>query len=307
MIIAPKKEINILSSNVAEVETGVSVWSDTETYSAAAVVQLNAPTHKKYKALQDVPADVNPLSDVNATTGIGTYWFDSGSTNYFRAFDELGSSQCVNADSINYKFQTSDVDILPLENLRCATVRIKIINEENSETLLDETVEVRQREVYDWFDWTYAVDDFQTSFYKNLPMAYNSTMEIWIENAESDVSVGHIAFGRSKNYGLTLANPKPISSRRGITSKTRNEFGEIVTRRKARYKRMSITCLVDSNATDLIEDRLEEIVDTPCIFVGDESEGGYKSLLIYGEMKDHDMPISISAKTTYKLDVEGYL
>ena len=69
---------------------------------------------------------------------------------------------------------------------------------------------------------------------------------------------------------------------------------------------MKISCIIDSFSVDIIEQRLDDLADTPAIFVGDEREGGYNALLIYGELKDHDMPISVS-KTKYQLEVEGYL
>jgi len=303
MIIAPKSEPVIISSSVAEIEAGVAVYDPLTSYQVGAVVQVNAPTHRKYKAVQATTGN-DPVLDVNPVTGIGTYWLDDGATNYYRAFDELGSSKCIST-SINYKFSASDIDVLMLDGLKSSTVRVKLINENNASVLLDETFETESRDVYDWYDWTYANIEPHRSFYKLLPMVFNSSIEIWIEGTGFSPEVGHIVFGHSKSYGLSLADPKPVSSRRSVSAKSRDGFGEIVTRRKARYKRMSITCLLDSIAVDTIEDRLEAIVDTPCIFVGDERDGGYKSLLIYGEMRDHDTPIGIS-KTSYKLEVEGY-
>lgn len=304
MRIAPKAEVTILDSNVAEIEVGVDVFDPLISYVVNNIVQVNAPTHRKYKAIQ-ASTGVDPVLDVNPITGIGTYWYDNGATNYKRAFDELGSSKCENIDSIYYKFATSDIDVLMLGGLTGITVRIVLTNVDTSTVMLDETYDTQSREVYDWQEWIVEPLEYHSSFFKILPFIYNATMEVWIDNTGFTASAGHIVFGRSKNYGLSLIDPKPISSRRGINSKTRDEYGNIITRRKARYRRMKITCIIDSSSIDIIEDRLELIVDTPCIFVGDEQDGGIKALLVYGEMKDHDMPIS-RTKTTYQLEVEGY-
>lgn len=307
MIIAPRDEIVILDSNIAVVESGVTVWDATATYSLKDIVQVNGTTNRKYEALGDVPAGINPVDDVNEVTGKGTYWFDRGATNYMRAFDELGSSQCENADSIYYKFSTSDIDTLMLDNvITAATARIVLTNNTTSTVVLDETLDLTTRYVYDWADWTYAPTEYKRSLYYNLPIIYDGTLEITLTNTGSTVKTGHIAYGRSKKFGLSLISPNPVSSMRGVTSKTRDSFGNIITRRKARYKRMSISCVIDSGAVDLIETRLNDLADTPAIFVGDERDGGYAALLIYGELKDHDMPISL-VKTQYQLEVEGYL
>jgi len=314
MIIAPRTKANILSSNIAEEEAGIAVYdSSKDDYTTGDLVQVTSPYYRKYEAIQAVPkGDTNPLArpenDVNPVTGIGTYWFDRGATNYMRAFDELGSSKCSNSDEIYYKFSISDIDVLmidAIENVK--TIRVVVTkNDDDSTVAFDKTFDMSFRDVYDWQDWTYAPTEYRRSFFVLLPLVYDATLEVYIDNPDNVVAVGHIAYGRSKNFGLTLIEPNPTSSMRGITSKSRDKFGNIITRRKARYKRMSISCIIDSFAIDIIQNRLNDLADTPAIFVGDERDGGYKALLIYGELKDHDMPISV-AKTTYQLEVEGYL
>jgi hypothetical protein len=305
MLIAPRADINILDSNVDEEEAGVTVWASDTSYSLNDTVQVTA-THRKYKATQDVPENIYPPDDVNPTTGIGTYWYDYEAVNYYKAFDELGSSVCQNTDSIYYKFTTSDVDLLMLENLTASEVRVIVTNTATGIVIQDVTTDLTTRDVYDWFEWTYEPFEYQNSFALLLQMAFESTLEIYINNVGSVAKVGHIAFGRSVNAGISLANPAPIVTRRGLTTKTRDEFGNIVTRKGARYKRMTINCIIKSIAIDTIEQRLERMADKPLIFLGDESEGGFRSLLIFGELKDHDMPIA-SCGTKYQLEVEGYL
>jgi len=305
MRLAKRSEIIILDSNVAVEEEGTPVWNSDDTYSVLSIVQSSL-SNRKYKAIQDIPAGIDPVVDVNVTTGIGTYWYDIEATNYFKAFDELGSSVCSNENEIYYKFQTSDIDILYLGNISANSVRVVVTNSDEDTILLDSTYDTTSRDIYDWYDWTYNPIEFDNNFFANIPMAFNTTLEIYITNTNSIASVGHIAFGRGVNAGLTLLGPAPTISKRGVTSKTRDEWGNIVTRKKARYSRMTISCIFDSFSVDIIENRLEKFVDTPLIVVGDERDDGYKSLVIYGELKDHNMPIGIS-KTEYKLEIEGYL
>lgn len=302
---APRTEAVILESNIPVIEAGIDVWANTGTYLSQATVQVNGTTHKIYKSIKAGGEAISPELDVD-DSGTGEYWKCFGATNYKRAFDELSSSKCSNPLEIYYKFQVSDIDLLMLDGLVGDTLRIKVTNTENSVAILDETTEISFRDVGDWFDWTYAVPTQQKSHFKLLPMAFNATLEVWITKTEGAAEVGHIPYGRSRDYGLTLADPQPVTSRRGITSKSRDTFGNIVTRRKARYKRMKISCIIDSSRTDNIEDRLDELADTPLIAVGDERDGGYKALLLYAELKDHDMPIGIT-KTVYQLEFEGYL
>ena len=304
MIIAKRSVPNILSSNVPVDEVGIVVWDSAATYVTTDLVQ-SSTTNSVYKAIVDVPAGIDPSVDAGNEAGIGTYWYRDRATNYYKAFDELASSKCTNPSQINYKFSVSDIDLFMLEGVSADSIRIVVTNEDTSTVIFDETDDLTLREVFDWHDWTYAPTEKVSSYFKLLPMSYNASIEIWIDSVD-DVEVGHIVFGRSRGFGLTLSDPAPVTSRRSLTAKSRDEWGNIITRRKARYKRMTINTVIDSSAVDMIENRLEEIVDTPCIFVGDESDGGYQSLLIYGELKDHDMPIG-TTKTQYQLDVEGYI
>ena len=307
MIIAPRAPIDILGSNIAKEESGIAVYDATVDYLLNDVVQVNGTTNRIYEATQAVPAGTDPVVDVNNTTGIGKYWFDRGATNYMRAFDELGSSRCSNADSIYYKFAISDIDTLMIDSINNVnSIRVVLTSNTDNTVMFDESFDIAFRDVYDWSDWTYAPNEYKKSFYTLLPMVYDATLEVYIENTGSTVEVGHIVYGRSKKFGLTLIDPQPTSTMRGVTSKSRDAYGDIITRRKARYKRMTITCIVDTFSVDMIEERLNDLADSPSIFVGDDSDGGHRALLIYGEVKDHDMPIG-RVKTKYQLQVEGYL
>ncbi len=307
MLVAMRIEPDIVSSNISSSESGISAWDKDTDYAIGDVVQGATDTNKLYRALQ-ASKSVKPEDDVNINSGIGSRWMDYGATNYYRAFDALSSSKCSHASKISYKFKTSDVNVLMLGNVDASEVNIKVTKADDDGNytivLLDVTESLQARMVYDWYDWTYAKSERVRNYFKILPMGFDTQLEVTLTG--TNISVGHIVYGQGISVGLSLANPAPTTSNRSITAKSRDEWGNIVTRRKIRYKRMTINCMIDSIAIDTIQDRIERFVDTPCVFVGDERDGGYKSLLIYGELKDHDMPIGI-VKTSYQLEVEGYI
>ena len=306
MIIAPVETPVILASNVPQVEVYVLVWNSTDTYLLGDEVQVNGSVNKKYKASQNVPAGVDPSVDADKDSGVGTYWVYIEATNYAKPFEVLNSSVATQADSISYTFAMSDIDVMLLTSLHAKTVQVIVTNLDNGVVVSDETYTTWQREVYYWFDWTYAKEEYKTKLTVELPLIYNASVQVILSDVGNTVQIGHLVYGRSQDVGLTLANPAPTTTRRSLTSKSRDDFGNIITRKKIRFWQMSINCLIDSVSIDIIEDRLEKFVDTPCIIVGDFRTGGYETLSIFGEIKDHDMPIGIS-KTQYKLEVEGYL
>ncbi len=304
MIIAPRMEPVIIDSNVDVEESGIDVYSDDTDYIVGDYTQVNGTFNRIYRCISD-STGLNPSLDVNAESGTGSKWIDKGSTNYYRAFDVSSSSKCKNSESIYYKFAVNDVDVLMLSGLKALSVRV-VTSSADDTVIFDKTYDTSTRDVYDWQDWLTAPLEFMSSFFAIIPFGYGLNLEVFIENAGGDAEVGHFVFGRSKSVGLSLMDPAPTSTMRSLTSKSRDSNGNIITRKITRFKRMNITCLIDSKSIDIIEDRLNSLADTPCIFVGDDSDGGYKALLIYGEIKDHDMPIGVS-KTTYKLEVEGYI
>jgi len=305
MLIAKVEDVNIVSSVVEVVEAGVPVWDVNTSYAVDDEVQINGTTNKKYKAIV-ANTGVDPLIDVQGEATNGTTWFFSGYTNYAKPFDELNSERSERNDEISYVFSVSDIDLLLLTGVVAKNIEVIVTNLATNTIVFDETYEMFSRGVYDWFDWTYAETEYKSTFSQQIPPVYDATLEIKLTNAAHTVEVGHICYGRSKDLGLTLVDPSPKSSMRSISSKTRDIWGNIKTRKKQRYKRATINCLIDSASIDIIEDRIEGFVDTACIIVGDERDKGYKSLSILGELKDHDMPISVS-KTKYTLEVEGYL
>lgn len=305
MLIAKVEDKNITSSVVEVVESGIPVWDSTTTYNIGDEVQINGTTHKKYKAIVQ-NTGVNPLDDVVGEETHGDYWYFTEYTNYSKPFDVLNSDKSERLDEISYVFSTHDIDVVMLTGVEADTVQIIVTNLDTNTVVYDETTEMYTREVYDWFDWTYAQSEYKSTFSRRVPPVYNASVEIKLVNTGQTVKVGHICYGRSKDVGLSLIDPAPKTTMRSITSKKRDSWGNIVTRKKQRYRRMTINCLIDSLSVDVIEDRLEGFVDTPCIILGDERDNGYKSLSILGELKDHDMPISV-IKTKYQLEVEGYL
>jgi len=305
MIIAPKIKPNIIDSNIDKIESGIDVWATDTTYEEQKLIQVDGG-ERIYQAVKDVPENINPLDDVNKFTGYGEYWFDVGATNYYRAFDEKGSSTTENETEIYYKFAISDVDTLMLENLQAEEVQIKVTDNKTGDVIQDVTLNTTYKEVSDWWEWTYAEPEYQRTAGAILFMSFDATLEVWIRNSLDVAKVAHIVYGRSRYVGLELANPAPVVSNRGITTKSRDQWGNIITRKKARYKRMSITCQIKGSTIDQIQQRLEKVVDIPLIVVGDTRQDGFKSLAIFGEIKDHDMPIG-NNYTQYQLEVEGYI
>lgn len=301
MTATPKQEVVILSSNVSTAESGMSLYSEGTTY-------------KEYDYCYTTDGNIWRFSDVTTASGINpetdttSKWSYFGKTNYYRAFDPYRSSSCTNADTITYSFSVTDIDTLTFLKLNAKSVSVSLINDDTGETVISETYETYDRDVYDWHDWTYAQSEFISSLY--IPfnhMVLNGTLSVTIDNTGSTASVGHIVYGRSLALGVTLASPEPVASIRNITSKERNQYtGVIELSDPITYKRVTCNVLVDSASVDRTNNRLEKLNGTPCLFVGDNREDGYSSLMAFGLHRDFDQPIG-AIKTQYQIQIEGFI
>ena len=301
MLVIPKVDVSIVSSNVATIDPNFNQWVagyNTTGYMIGDFVQI-VSTDTIYRSAKDNNL-IDPLTDTYNES-----WIEYGATNYKKAFDSKRSSKCENADTIYYEFSTSDIDSVSLMGLEAKTVTVKLTNNATATVMLEETIDTLERDVYDWYDWTYAQVDHISSLYKALPLVFDGKLEITIDNTGSIAKVSHIIYGRALQLGLTLAEPMPIASIRNIASKTRDVFGDLKTEVNITYKRMLVNVILNSVAVDRVQNRLEKLNGIPCMFVADEREGGYASLSIFGVHKDFDMPIGVSI-TKYQLEIEGF-
>ena len=112
-------------------------------------------------------------------------------------------------------------------------------------------------------------------------------------------------YGRTSQIGLSLIYPKnPLVSRRMFIKKERSPDGRIYIKPGVKYKRMHVPVMIETKAVDSVLQALDGINGIPSLFIGDEREEGFESLLVYGIFKDLDIPITIKI-SMYELIIEG--
>ncbi len=296
MLIVPQTNIDIVSSNVPDVEVGIEEYNPNEnkTYNLDDEVQYKDTI---YKCLKD-----NTSNTVPGTNSL--IWSAQSKTNKYRMFDAFMSSGTSNANSIQYKFNVGDVDTVAFFGLVAQSVRV-IIKDANENILYDKKIETSVRHATNWYDWTYIKPKERKALhFRGLPMVYNATMEIIINNGSSIAECTHLAFGTSMDLGITLLNPSPIVSVRNIIPKTKNDKGIVLTSKSLTYRRVVANVMIENELIDEVQDQLDLLNAEACLFIADEREQGYASLLIFGLYKDFDIPIGYE-KSVYQIEIEG--
>ncbi len=297
MLIGPAAAINILSSNVNVTDEGIIQWT------ANGDVELSLEVQKGDDIFESLTVNNNAEPVAETTTLEYKYLRKS---NRLKMFDPYINTKTVRADNLTYELAVSDIDMVAFFGLEAKSVRVEMFNATGT-SFYDKTIVTYDRDTTDWASWSTASAEFSTNaFFKDLPFIFDAKLKITIENTGSLVKCGHCAFAESKNLGITLADPKPISSIRNIINKEKLPDGTIKTENSMTYKRVVANVLLDTNRASEVQNILEKYTVTPCIYVADEREGGVDTLLTFGLYKDFDMPIGIN-KTQYQLEIEGVI
>ncbi|EAJ5930959.1 hypothetical protein LVN59_001389, partial [Campylobacter jejuni] len=116
---------------------------------------------------------------------------------------------------------------------------------------------------------------------------------------------GHILIGKKEFAGVTIypANSTYINYSKTST----NEWGvtNVVTGKKAKY--LEFIVAVEKKDFDYYDDLIAGLYNTKALFIGDESELGFKKLTTFGILKDYSAPLEDQDYMQYKLNIQGLI
>jgi len=293
MLVVPQQEINILDNNIPD--NSEPVWESSTTYNKDDLVQYG---NYVYKSLIDSNSgnqpDISPLA-----------WYKVYPINRWALFDGWTDTQTIykgDDDCIYYEVKTSDVDYIAFFNLYGSKVKIELLDS-NDNLFYEEEKSLITYNISDWYEWTYNPPIYRRNIAFNLPMLYDGKLKFYIyKRSDGIAKVGNCAYGRSQNIGVSLYGARV--SRRNIIKQSRDEYGRLYTSLQGQYQRISVPVICDTGMVDSIVNKLADIASVPTLFIADEIEGGFETLLVYGIYKDFDIPISIN-KSQYEIEIEG--
>ncbi|MGE4517321.1 MAG: hypothetical protein AB7D96_10720 [Arcobacteraceae bacterium] len=296
MLIAPQTDILIVGSNVPEYESGIHIYSEEPT-KVFVVDEETQHGDTVWKCLKANTSNIEPGSN-------SLYWKATRKTNRHKLFDPRRSYATTNPQTIEYTLTVGDVDTVAFLGIDAETIRV-VIKDYDGVVRYDHTIEAKNRNVSNWYDWTYVKARQRPAVhFTNLPMIFNATMEITIDNNQADARCTHMAFGTSMDLGITLIDPSPTIGTRNIIPKTKEADGSVKTDNSLTYKRITAYVMVENKRVDDVYEQVDVLNGTPCLFIVDEREKGFASLLAFGFFKDFDIPIGYQ-KSVYQIEIEG--
>ena len=290
MIVIPQAGQKNLTTNVPD--NAEPAWQSGTDYAAGDRVQYD---NKLYEAINAVNSTTPPDQDV-------LNWLYVSPVNKFAMFDHFMTTSTVYDQAIDVSVGVSDCDGIGLFGLRAASVRVRVHDNTGNQDVYDETINLVNYDITDWFEWTYNAPVYKDRIFVNIPMFYDATLYVTIAPRDGEAACAFMAWGRSWYLGATLYGASV--SARSNAKKERSKDGHVYLQKGISWRRMSVPVIIDeSNIDDAIR-RFEKLDGIPAMYVGDTREGGHDSMMIFGFYRDFDVSISVS-KSRYEIEIEG--
>lgn len=289
-------DANLVSSNVTE--NDYAAWNSGTTYALGDFVILTS-THKIYKSLQASNTNHDPTTSP-------TWWADQGSTNRWKMFDEIVSTQTSRTSPITVVIDCGRINSLALVNLSATSANVVITDTVDSSVVYDKTIDLVEYPAPDWYSYFYSPFSAKTAaVFSDIPPFSTARATITITNTAGNAACGICVMGMllylgDSDYGSTSVRNIDYSR------KDVDEFGNYVITKRRFAKLIKTVLNTSSTRTDYINRVLSEYRSTPVMWIGDTS-GTFDSLIVYGFYKDFETVLTDYTESTCTLEIEGLI
>lgn len=293
-------EAMLISSTVAEPDTGENAWSGATTYALSDEVYL-ASTHRRYRSKQAGNLNHNPATDD------GTWWLNIGGTNKWAMFDEYVGTATPDTDTLEVTIAPGVCDGLFLYGMVGETATVVMTDGAGGPTVYERELNLLLPKINDWFAYYFEPYRQVPAFvFTDLPPYLNGRITLTVEG-DGAVACGMMLPGRTYNIGSTLTRPRvgiKDYSRKTIDSET----GFVTLEQRKFAKTLKADVRLAADVWNEVHDVLESLRATPCVWVGDNEGGeGIQPLTVFGFYRDMFLTVDLATAGIYSLDVEGMI
>lgn len=245
-----------------------------------------ASSHLRYLSLQNGNVGVTP-----GGAGSDEWWLVMGSSDQWKPFDAVVSSQVESAGTITYELDPGEpIDSIALMNIEAASIEVTMTDVGGAGVPVV------------WSVTTYADELYTSDLAKtDFPLTYLTPHIVIVVTPQSGLAkVGEIVLGQQKEIGLTNYSPSI-----GITDysiKDVDIFGNYTVLERSYSKRLSCQTTLENTQLDSIYKTLAAIRAIPVVWVGSDL---YASMIVYGFFKDFGIVIPYPTMSTCSLEIEG--
>jgi hypothetical protein len=286
---------NLLTSNVAQ--TDYAPWDATTPYVAGdRVIYVASNIHNVYEAAASTTGD-----DPYYSTVTPAKWGLVGSTNRWKIFDGMLTSQTVNGGSIDVTlYPIEPIDTVALLNSSAVSARI-VVTDASAGTVYDQTHSlVDPAGVQDWYAYFYEPTGRAADFVvTDIPRYANAAVRIVLSSPDY-ARCGEVVLGRAKDIGYTSYGASVGVQDYSI--KQQNAWGDYEIVERPYAKRGEFRIEMPNAGVDALQAMLAAYRSEPVLYIGSEEFG---STLLYGFYKDFAVDIAYPSFSVCTLSVEG--
>jgi len=275
-------------------------FTTTATFNTGASAQV-AAENSVYKSLID--GNTN-----GATPSLSADWIKDGATNPSRLSDGFLHSQTIGDETINngsvsFDVISDSIDAFALMNIEADTIDMTYLADDGVTVIKQQTVNLILNADLDIIDYIYNEEDkLKNSYLVYLQRAYTTTVRIALHKTIGVAKVGICLPGKILQIGQSkwgIETPKKNYGKR-----VDNDFGISTFVIGKKVKTMKVDCLIPTDEFSIIDRELDDLLDTPTLFLGDARENGQESTWVYGTLKSA-IPImenELGSKILIKID-----
>lgn len=296
-------DTTLTSTNVTE--TDYTDWATATGYVVGDQRQITTPNvHTVYECIQAHTSDANnkPTVDVDAETGIGTYWIRLKATNPWAMFTDQISDRTVRALNITVTITPGDVvNGIALYNLSGVSVQVQV-NDPTAGVVYDNTVDLIENEGVDnWYDyWFSPVETKSDIALTDLPSYSAADVIVTIDGGTGDAACGLLTLGYQREIGVSEHGTS--ISIIDYSRKERDTYGRPIIVDRGFSKVASYDVMVETNRISYIQKLLATLRTTPVTWIGSEQ---YGATIVHGYYRDFDIVFRDPVSSPATIEVEG--
>ena len=254
--------------------------------------------HRVYEVIVATTTD---RPDLGAVASSPT-WLDLGSTNRYKMFDEIISTQTSNTGTIEVTITPNEVvNAVAFFGIYGSEITVEMddptegIVYSSTKQLQDNTL------IVDWYSYFFEpISYISDAVFLDLPSYGSADILVTIDAGAEDAKCGEMIIGKQRALGVT--NFGSAVSIQDYSRKERDQFGNTIIVQRAYSKRADYDVTVETNSVAAIQKVLADIRTVPTVFVGEENK---PETIVYGFYKQFNIVLSTPSISDCSIEVEG--
>jgi len=295
---------DITSSTVSYPDTGEAAWSTVVTYAAGDTksYQIDGVWHR-FESRQG--SNLNHLPTAYPDDASNLWWLDLGWVNQIAAFQLDRNTQTITTSPYVVAVDPGErFGAIGIGNIQADDVLLEVYD--GATLIHSETKELKRRDVYDWYSWTYEpFYQVQGTIFTDIPINSSYTFKLTFTDSTGTVKVGSIIPGVPLDIGKALIGTS--ITRLNYSLFERDEFGDTRITIRRNIPRLQYTLLIEKAKINNVMRLLDDLNGLVTFYAGIvETEHGYfDSVFVIGLYKEISYQLNLPNHVNAAIEIEA--